>query len=36
VEVRPVPYRLDPVSFAPRVVRGAGADAILGDLRMPH
>lgn len=36
VDVRPVPYRMDPVSFAPRVVRGPAARAILGDLRMLH
>jgi poly-gamma-glutamate capsule biosynthesis protein CapA/YwtB (metallophosphatase superfamily) len=33
VKVDPVAYRLDPVSFAPRVVRGAAATGILDDLR---
>jgi len=30
-----VPYRMDPVSFAPRRVRGAAAKAILSDVRIP-
>jgi poly-gamma-glutamate synthesis protein (capsule biosynthesis protein) len=34
VDVEPVAYRLDPVSFAPRVVRGAAAAAILDDVRL--
>jgi poly-gamma-glutamate synthesis protein (capsule biosynthesis protein) len=29
---RVVPYRMDPVAFAPRVVRGAAADEILADV----
>jgi poly-gamma-glutamate synthesis protein (capsule biosynthesis protein) len=32
VGTRPVPYRLDPASFAPRVVRGDAAAGILADL----
>ncbi len=34
VEIEPVPYRLDPVSFAPRVVRGAAAAAVLEPLKL--
>jgi poly-gamma-glutamate synthesis protein (capsule biosynthesis protein) len=33
VKVEPVAYRLDPASFAPRVVRGAAAAGILDDVR---
>jgi poly-gamma-glutamate capsule biosynthesis protein CapA/YwtB (metallophosphatase superfamily) len=35
VRTRLVPYRMDPVAFAPRVVRGAAAEEILGDVRAP-
>lgn len=35
VDVTPVPYRLDPVSFAPRVVRGEAAAEVLGTLSLP-
>jgi poly-gamma-glutamate synthesis protein (capsule biosynthesis protein) len=31
--VRLVPYRMDPVAFAPRRVRGAAAARILADVR---
>jgi Bacterial capsule synthesis protein PGA_cap len=34
-DVSPVAYRMDPVSFAPRVVRGAAAAQILRDLKTP-
>lgn len=34
-KVRPVAYRLDPVSFAPRVVKSAAAAAIFEPLRPP-
>ncbi len=33
VKVEPVAYRLDPASFAPRVVKGAAAAGILDDVR---
>ena len=33
VRTRLVPYRMDPVSFAPRKVRGEAAEAILRDVR---
>ncbi len=35
VKMEPVAYRLDPVSFAPRVVKGSAAAAILEPLRLP-
>jgi poly-gamma-glutamate synthesis protein (capsule biosynthesis protein) len=35
VEVEPVAYRLDPASFAPRVVKGAATSGILDDLSRP-
>ena len=35
VRTRLVPYRMDPVSFAPREVRGAEAERILSDVRIP-
>ncbi len=35
VSTRLVPYRMDPVSFAPRAVRGAAAAEILADVRNP-
>jgi poly-gamma-glutamate synthesis protein (capsule biosynthesis protein) len=35
VDTDVVPYRLDPVSFAPRVVKDEAADEILSDVRLP-
>ena len=35
VRTRLVPYRMDPVSFAPREVRGVEAARILSDVRIP-
>jgi poly-gamma-glutamate synthesis protein (capsule biosynthesis protein) len=34
-KLRPVAYRLDPVTFAPREAKGAAAAAILAPLRLP-
>lgn len=35
VETKLVPYRMDPVAFAPRVVRGEAAEEILGAVTRP-
>jgi len=35
LRVRPVPYRMDPGTFAPRVARGDAARRILADLSLP-